>query len=195
MDCRYRGPAHETAVEGPGLLQGSQGMSPVPGPRVQGVHVHARGHPARAGRVPGGDAPTAGPGQDVWPLAPSNMWQAEHAAAMCRALQGQATALRRRRRRSRPATGLRPHLRCCTVGCGHGVGSLWRRAPLLSAACDDRGESTTLTVRPADLEAVQLGVMSGDGGTALYLQGTVVGLAAVHFRGHCGGDAFRLVMA
>ena len=27
-------------------------------------------------------------GQDVWLVAPSNMWQAEHAAVMCRALQG-----------------------------------------------------------------------------------------------------------
>ena len=33
------------------------------------------------------------PGQDVWPVAPSNLWQAEHPAAMCRPLQGQATAL------------------------------------------------------------------------------------------------------
>ena len=32
-------------------------------------------------------------GQDAWPVAPSNMWQAEHMAAMCRALQGQAKAL------------------------------------------------------------------------------------------------------
>ena len=31
--------------------------------------------------------------QDVCPVAPSNMWQAEHEAAMCRALQGQAIAL------------------------------------------------------------------------------------------------------
>ena len=34
-------------------------------------------------------------GQDVWPIASSNMWQAEHAAAMCRALQGHAAALPR----------------------------------------------------------------------------------------------------
>ena len=34
-------------------------------------------------------------GQDVWPIAPSNMWQAEHAAAMCRALQGHVAALPR----------------------------------------------------------------------------------------------------
>ena len=33
--------------------------------------------------------------QDVWPIAPSNMWQAEHAAVMCRALQGHAAALPR----------------------------------------------------------------------------------------------------
>ena len=33
----------------------------------------------------------------------------------------------------------------------------------------DRGEATELTVRPADLEALQLGALSGDGGTALYL--------------------------
>ena len=32
-------------------------------------------------------------GHDVWPVAPSNMWQDEHAAAMCRALQGQVAAL------------------------------------------------------------------------------------------------------
>ena len=35
------------------------------------------------------------PGQDVWPVAPSNMWQAEHAGAMCTALQEHATALPR----------------------------------------------------------------------------------------------------
>ena len=33
--------------------------------------------------------------QDVWPVAPSNMWQAEHAAVMSRALQGQVAALPR----------------------------------------------------------------------------------------------------
>ena len=33
--------------------------------------------------------------QDVWPIAPSNMWQAEHAAVMCRTLQGHAAALPR----------------------------------------------------------------------------------------------------
>ena len=34
-------------------------------------------------------------GQDIWPIAPSNMWQAEHAAGMCRALQGHAATLPR----------------------------------------------------------------------------------------------------
>ena len=29
--------------------------------------------------------PPAIQGQDVWPIAPNNMWQAEHAAVMCRA--------------------------------------------------------------------------------------------------------------
>ena len=52
-----------------------------------------------------------------------------------------------------------------------------------------------LTVRPADLEALHLGALSGDGGTALYLQGTVVGPAAMRFRRQSGGDALRLVMA
>ena len=34
-------------------------------------------------------------GRDVWPVAPSNMWQPEHTAVMCRALQGRAAALPR----------------------------------------------------------------------------------------------------
>ena len=33
------------------------------------------------------------PGQDVWPVAPSNMWRAEHVGVMCKAWQGHATAL------------------------------------------------------------------------------------------------------
>ena len=33
--------------------------------------------------------------QDVWRVAPSSMWQAEHAVVMCTALQGQAAALPR----------------------------------------------------------------------------------------------------
>ena len=58
----------------------------------------------------------------------------------------------------------------------------------------DRGEDTGLTVRPADLEALHLLVLSSDGCTASYLQGTVVGSAAVHFPRQRGGDAFRLAM-
>ena len=52
-----------------------------------------------------------------------------------------------------------------------------------------------LTVRPADLEALHLGSLSGDGGEALYLQETVAGAAATRFRRQSGGDALRLVMA
>ena len=59
----------------------------------------------------------------------------------------------------------------------------------------DRGEGTVLTVRPADLEALHLSALSGDGGDALYLQGTVAGAAATRFRRQSGGDALRLVMA
>ena len=59
----------------------------------------------------------------------------------------------------------------------------------------DRGEGTALTIRPADLEALHLGALSGNGGTAMYLHGTVVGSAAVRFRRQSGGDALRLVMA
>ena len=59
----------------------------------------------------------------------------------------------------------------------------------------DRGEGTVLTVRPADLEALHLSALSGDGGEALYLQGTVAGAAATRFRRQSGGDALRLVIA
>ena len=59
----------------------------------------------------------------------------------------------------------------------------------------DRGEGTALTVRHADLEALHPGALSGEGGTALYLQGTVVGSAAMRFRRQSGEHALRLVMA
>ena len=58
----------------------------------------------------------------------------------------------------------------------------------------DRGENTALTIRPTHLEALHLGALSGDGGTALYLQGTVVGSAAVSFHRQSGGDYLHLVM-
>ena len=57
------------------------------------------------------------------------------------------------------------------------------------------GVRTALTIRLADLEALHLGALSCDRGTALYLQGTAVGSAAVRFRRQSGGDALCLVMA
>ena len=59
----------------------------------------------------------------------------------------------------------------------------------------NRGEGTVLTVRPANLEALHLSALSGDGGEALYLQGTVAGAVATRFCRQSGGDALRLVMA
>ena len=58
----------------------------------------------------------------------------------------------------------------------------------------DHREATELTVRPAGLEDLHLSAMSGTGGTALYLHGTVVSSSGLRFRRHYGGDAFRLVM-
>ena len=52
-----------------------------------------------------------------------------------------------------------------------------------------------VTVCPADLEDLHLDALSGDGGTALYLQGTVAGPAAMRFCRQSGGDALSLVMA
>ena len=59
----------------------------------------------------------------------------------------------------------------------------------------DRGQGTVLTVRPADLEGLHLGALSGDGRAALYLQGTVAGSAAMRFCPQSRGDPLRLVMA
>ena len=59
----------------------------------------------------------------------------------------------------------------------------------------DRGGAPELTIRLADSEALHLRSLSGDVGIAAYLQGTLVGLAALRFRKHYGGDAPRLVMA
>ena len=130
--------------------------------------------------------PPAIHGQDFWPIAPSNIWQAEHAAVMCRALQGHAVAL------PRPAASL---------ALLHSVSRAWcwvvaALEPHSSALrLYDRGEGTVLTVRPADLEALHLSALSGDRGEALYLQGTVAGAAATRSRRQSGGDALRLVMA
>ena len=135
-------------------------------------------------------------GQDVWRVAASNMWQAEHAAAMCRALQGQAAALPRA-----PAAQSSSNRPAASLALPHTGSRAWcwvavALEPHSSALrVINRGEGTALTVRPADLEALHLGALSGDGGTALYLQGTVVGSAAMRFRRHSGRDALRLVMA
>ena len=139
--------------------------------------------------------PPAVQGQDVWPIAPSNMWQAEHAAAMRRALQGHVAALPRalaaQSSSNRPAaslTLLRSVSRawCCVVAALEPHSSALRLY--------DCGEGTMLTVRPADLEALHHGALSGGGGAALYLQGTVTGAAATRFRQQSGGDALRLVI-
>ena len=135
-------------------------------------------------------------GQDVWPVAPSSMWQAEHAAVMCRALRGQAAALSMapaaQSFTNRPAASLALLHSGSRASCWVVVAL----EPHSSAMrLYDRGDRTVLKVRPADLEALHLGALSGDGGTALYLQGTMVGTAAMRFRRQSGGDALRLVMA
>ena len=140
--------------------------------------------------------PPAIQGQDVWPIAPSNMWQAEHAAVMCRALQGHAAALPRA-----PAAQSSSNGPAASLALLHSVLRAWcwvvaALEPHSSALrLYDRGEGTVLTVRPADLEAMHLSALSGDGSEALYLQGTVAGAAATRFRRQSGGDALRPVMA
>ena len=140
--------------------------------------------------------PPAIQGQDVWPIAPSNMWQAEPAAVMCRALQGHAAALPRA-----PAAQSYSNRPAASLALLHSVSRAWcwvvaALEPHSSALrLYDRGEGTVLTVRPADPEALHLSALSGDGGEALYLQGTVAGAAATHFRPQSGGDALCLVMA
>ena len=140
--------------------------------------------------------PPAIQGQDVWPIAPSNMWQAKHAAVMSRALRGHAAALPRA-----PAAQSSSNRPAASLALLHSVSRAWcwvvaALEPHSSALrLYDRGEGTVLTVRPADLEALHLSALSGDGGEALYLQGTVAGAAATRFRRQSGGDALRLVMA
>ena len=140
--------------------------------------------------------PLAIRGQDVWPVAPSIIWQAEHAVVMCRALQGHAAAIRRA-----PAAQSSSNRPAASLALLHSVSRVWcwvvaALEPHSSALrLYDRGEGTVLTVRPADLEALHLSALSGDGGEALYLQGTVACAAATRFRRQSGGDALRLVMA
>ena len=90
-------------------------------------------------------------GQDVWPVAPSNMWQAEQAAAMCWALQGQVTA------RSRtPAAQSSSNRPAASLAMLHGGPRAWCLviAALEPHSCAlrlyDHEEATELTVRPAD---------------------------------------------
>ena len=140
--------------------------------------------------------PPAIQGQDDLPIAPSNMWQAEHAAVMCRALQGHAAALPRA-----PAAQSSSNRPAASLALLHSMSRAWcwvvaALEPHSSALrLYDRGEGTVLTVRPADLEALHLSALSGDGGEALYLQGIVARAAATRFRQQSGGDALRLVMA
>ena len=135
-------------------------------------------------------------GQDVWPIAPSNMWQAEHAAVMCRALQGQAAALPRalaaQSSSNRPAASLALLHSVSRAWCWVVV-ALEPHSSVLRLY--DRVEGTVLTVRHANLEALRLGALSGDGGATLYLQGTVTGSAATRFCRQSREDALRLVMA
>ena len=162
-----------------------------------------RAHRCTSGDIPQAPAcfvevrrPPKVQGQDVWPLVPSNMWQAEHAAVMCRALQGQAAALPRAP--AAQSSSIRP---TASLALLHSGSRAWcwvvvGPEPHSSALhLYDRGEGTVLTVRPADVGPLHLGALSGDGGTALYLHGIVVGSAAMCFRRQSGGDALRLVMA
>ena len=109
-------------------------------------------------------------GQDVWPVAPSNMWQAEHAAAMCRALPGRATALP-----GAPTVQSSSNRPAALLALLHSGSWAWCRVVVALEPHSSalrvyyRGEGTALTVRPAELEALHLGALSGDGGTALYL--------------------------
>ena len=140
--------------------------------------------------------PPAIQGQDVWPIAPSKIWQAEHAAVVCRALQGHAAALPRA-----PAAQSSSNRRAALLALLQSVSRAWcwvvaALEPHSSALhLYNRGEGTVLTVRPANLEALHLSALSGDGGEVLYLQGTVTGAAATRFRRQSGGDALRPVMA
>ena len=135
-----------------------------------------RAHRCTAGDIPQAPAvfvkvtrPLTVQGPDVWPIAPSNMWQAEHAAVMCRALQGQAAALPRA-----PAAQSSSNSPADSLALLHSVSRAWCWVVVAldphswALRLYDCGEGTVLTVRPADLEALHLGALSGDGGAALY---------------------------
>ena len=170
---------------------------------LSGLGLVRRAHRCTAEDIPPAPAvfvevtrPPVIQGQDVWPVALSNMWQAEHAAGICRALQGHAAALPRA-----PAAQSSSNRPAASLALLHSASRAWywvvaALEPHSSALrLYDRGEGTVLTVRRADLEALHLSALSGDGGDAPYLQGTVAGAAATRFRRQSGGDALRLVMA
>ena len=134
--------------------------------------------------------------QDVWPIAPSNMWEAEHAAVMCWRCRVTQRPSRGPRQRSPPATGRQPRRHWCIACRGRGA-RLWRRwSPTpRHCACTIAEKAQCSRSAPPTWKAVHLSALSGDGGEALYLQGTVAGAAATRFRRQSGGDALRLVMA
>ena len=161
-----------------------------------------RAHRRTAGDIPQAPAvfvevtrPPKVQGQHVWRVASSSIWQAEDVAVMCKALQGPAAALPRA-----PAAQSSSNRPAASLALLHSGSRAWcwvvvALEPHSSALrLYDRREGTVLTVRRADLEALHLGAMSGNGGTALYLQGTGVGSAAMRFRRQSGGDALCLVM-
>ena len=116
------------------------------------------------------------PGQDVWPVVPSNMWQPEQVAIMCAALLVHAAALSRVPA-AQPSSNRLP----ATMAMLHGGPRAWcwvivAMGPHSSALrMYDRGGVPELAIHPADLEALHLGTLSGDGGTALFLQGNLGG--------------------
>ena len=128
--------------------------------RVLRECLRSMGPMCRAYRCTTGDVPQAPavfvevaqpprvPGQDVWPVAPSNMWQVEHAAAMCRALQGQATALPKA-----PVAQSSSNRLAASLALLHGGSRAWcwvvvALEPHSSALrVYERGENTMLTVR------------------------------------------------
>ena len=195
MDYSHREQAHEAAVQRPCLLWGPQGPSAVLGSRVPGMHVHTRRHPQALAVIVEVMKKPRVPGQHVWPVAPSNMWQPDQAAAMCRGLLGQVTALPRT-----PAAQSSSN-RPASLPLLHGGPRAWcwiiaALEPHSSALrLYNRGEAAELTVHRADLEAPHLSALCSDRRTAMYLQGTVVGSAAVRFRRQYGGDAIRLARA
>ena len=82
-------------MQGVYLLRGPPGPPNVHASRAPGAEVLARSiPPAPIVFVEVAEEPRI-PGQDVWIVVPSNMWQPQQAATMCAALRGHAVALPR----------------------------------------------------------------------------------------------------